>query len=546
MNWWQYLLLVNLYLVLFYAFYTLLLRTETFFQLNRVYLVASAILSFLIPLMQSSWVKTLFVTREVHNTLFVYTSPEFVYHIKPATDSHITVGQVLLMIYVAGIAVLLTRLTVQLLHLKRMINRPDKYGPFSFFRKISIADNAAANQVIMAHEEVHARQWHSADVLLMELISIINWFNPVVYLYRQSVKHIHEFIADSQAVKSGTDKADYALLLLSQTLKTQPHHLVNSFFNQSLLKKRIVMLKKNQSKRAALLKYGLSAPLFILMLILSSATVSNSKTFSSINRRTEAVLNTGQVQPEELSDETAAPLLKPDTTVKGRVFTAVEHPPEFKGGISAFYQFLSRNIRYPAAMKDNNIQGKVFLTFVVLKDGSLADVKVLRDIGHGAGKEAVRVIKLSPKWNPGTQNGRAVNVQYTLPVNFALQTDNAPSPKTGSLNKKTAASGTIYGKVMNVSILPPVASDTSKIIIDTVRLSAVENLQNKIFVNLSGSVNHPLFLLDGKEVANLNAIDRNTIESINVIKDATAAVAVYGDKGKNGVIDVKTKKAAKN
>ena len=106
-----------------------------------------------------------------------------------------------------------------------------------------------------------------------------------------------------------------------------------------------------------------------------------------------------------------------------KIFTAVENEPGFKGGIDKFYAYLSKNIRYPAVAKENNVSGKVFVTFVVEKDGSLTDIKVVRGIGSGCDEEATRVLKASPKWTPGIQNGRPVRVQYTMPINFALQTD---------------------------------------------------------------------------------------------------------------------------
>jgi periplasmic protein TonB len=106
-----------------------------------------------------------------------------------------------------------------------------------------------------------------------------------------------------------------------------------------------------------------------------------------------------------------------------KIFTAVEKDPAFKGGIDKFYAYLQKNMRYPAVAKENNVQGKVFVTFVVERDGSLTDIKVVRGIGSGCDEEAQRVLKSSPKWTPGIQNGRPVRVQYTMPINFTLTTD---------------------------------------------------------------------------------------------------------------------------
>jgi protein TonB len=103
-----------------------------------------------------------------------------------------------------------------------------------------------------------------------------------------------------------------------------------------------------------------------------------------------------------------------------KIFTSVEQVPEFPGGLDAFYKYLGKAIRYPAVARENNTQGRVIVSFVCEKDGSLTDVKVARDIGDGCGDEAVRVIKASPKWKPGIQNGRPVRVAYSVPVNFTL------------------------------------------------------------------------------------------------------------------------------
>jgi protein TonB len=102
------------------------------------------------------------------------------------------------------------------------------------------------------------------------------------------------------------------------------------------------------------------------------------------------------------------------------VFLVVEDDPEFPGGLSALSQYLASNIKYPQLAKENNITGKVFVSFVVEKDGSVGQVKILRDIGGGCGAEAVRVVKAMPKWKPGKQRGKPVRTQFNLPVDFSL------------------------------------------------------------------------------------------------------------------------------
>ena len=106
--------------------------------------------------------------------------------------------------------------------------------------------------------------------------------------------------------------------------------------------------------------------------------------------------------------------------VEEEVFLVVEDDPEFPGGLSALSQYLASNIKYPQLAKENNITGKVFVSFVVEKDGSVVQVKILRDIGGGCGAEAVRVVKAMPKWKPGKQRGKPVRTQFNLPVDFSL------------------------------------------------------------------------------------------------------------------------------
>ena len=513
-------LLVNVYLVLFYGFYALLLRKETFFQLNRIYLVSAAALSFFIPVIQAGWVQNLFITQEVHYA--VYGSQITISQLKPVAVVPVTLGELLAYLYFIGVLFLIGRLIWQLVILNKIIKTDQLGVAYSFFKTIKV-DGNANNSVINAHEQVHAQQWHSADVFIIEAVMIINWFNPVVYFYRRAIKHVHEFIADSHAIKAADNHADYAMLLLSQTFEVPTHNLVNHFFNHSLLKQRIIMLQKNKSQRVKLLKYGLSAPLFMLMLILSSATVNNSKAVKDINLKVEQVLATPAItgtennKPTNLSIQTLA---RPITIAKAQVqtaatgitntvpkndpqiFSAVEKEPEFPGGQEAFSEFLAQNIRYPAAMRDLGVQGKVIVTFVVEKDGSLSGARVLRSPNDGLNEEALRVLFLSQKWTPGYQNGKPVRVQFTEVIMFSL-------------------ADATTGAVTN--------TDTGKRVVTV--------------VGYSSNKTDPIYVVDGKEISTtgFKGIDPNTIESINVTKDASAKP---GSKAANGIIYITTKNNA--
>ncbi len=557
MSWWQYLLLVNLYLVLSYSFYYLLLRRETFFHLNRLYLVSTAIFSFFIPVIHSDWVKNLFITQKVQHTLYTYAKPILVYRFKNIEEHHLTIGQLLVVIYTVGAAILITRFVWQLISLKKIIDRPEESaGAFSFFRNIKLGGNLDNLEIITAHEQAHANQWHTVDVLLIEAVAIINWFNPVVYLYRLEIKHIHEYIADRHALENGIDKAEYAMLLLSQTLKT-PHQLVTPFFNHSLLRQRIIMLQKNRSKYTALLKYGLSAPLFMLMMILASVTIGKTNVAETIKNKTEhlfaktvvsftpatttvkkhanhVVYHSNAEKPVvkestyTLNDLGAAPSAKPAAIKRNEepVFITVEEEPQFKGGMPAFYRFLSKNIQYPEAMLNKDVQGKELISMTVETDGSLSDIKVVKDLGCGAAKEVIRVLKLSPKWEPGYQNGNKVRVRYTIPISFNISKEPAPDTTSEVVTEKTKV--VIPDKVTYV-----VPKDT---------------IQNKgtVLIGLETNMD-PLYVVDGKAVSNLNGLNPNNIASIRVLKQQPAKevyAGIYGKKALNGVVVIQTKDAA--
>ncbi len=110
-----------------------------------------------------------------------------------------------------------------------------------------------------------------------------------------------------------------------------------------------------------------------------------------------------------------------EEVVEEQIFLVVENMPEFPGGEAAMYKFIGKNIVYPRMAKESGISGRVYVTFVVEKDGSVSDVKILRGIGGGCDEEAVRVIKAMPRWNPGKQRGKPVRVQYRMPIKFTLQ-----------------------------------------------------------------------------------------------------------------------------
>lgn len=558
MNFLHYLLQVNLYLVLFYGFYRVLLAGETFHQSNRAYLVAGAALSLFIPVCHSEWVRGWFVTEKVHQAVYAFYDPGL-FIVRPvAARPGLTWGQVVALAYGLGALAVLGRLSAQAAQLGRLLRRRSlrqaNRGAFSFFNFLFIAPDLRRQSAIFEHERVHIRQLHSADVLLMELLAVVCWFNPVVYAYRRALRHLHEFLADELASRHAPSKADYALLLFSQQfgVTTTAHPLTNSFFNSSQLKRRIRMLRKPRSRRTALLKYGLSAPLFGLMLLLSSAGVNRHETL----REVENVLSsTAEVlppppppvpsQPESVAavvDLSKAvvlsPALKREMAQKDTIrpaeplFTQVEELAQFPGGSEALSRFLAQNLRYPAAAQRAFAQGKVFVQFIVEQDGRISSPGVLKGIGFGCDQEALRVVGLMPRWEPGKQSGRTVRSQFYLPIHFVL--DGVPAPKASAPAPPAQVTNL---RETTVTAYPPL----------TPGQPVTDTAESKSFIRVRGVglMDKPaLYVLDGQEfspeILNLSLIKPDDIQSVEVLKN-DAAVANYGERARNGVIIINTK-----
>lgn len=286
------------------------------------------------------------------------------------------------------------------------------------------------------------------------------------------------------------------------------------------------MLHKKRSRQAAILKYGLSAPLFIAMIIFSSATLMKDGTLTEIAKQTEpAVLKTvktsaeipnpaaaqsgvveknlrnvtgGARQSQKLSITSPANTLKvrqQDTTLLS--FAEIDVLPQFPGGQDGWSAYVSKNLRYPEEARNKNIYGRVTVRFVVEKDGSISNIKVLRGIGGGCDEEAIRLLQASPRWKPGKDNGKPVRVSYIMPIAFKLSQPTAPPPPPAQP-------------------VPPPPVPVQK---------------------------DALFILNGKEISyeEMKAIPYYKIESVHVWKDEEA-VKKYGEKGKKGVMEIRTKK----
>ena len=211
----------------------------------------------------------------------------------------------------------------------------------------------------------------------------------------------------------------------------------------------------------------------------------------------------------------------------GEVFTVVEEMPQFPGGMAEAMKFLAKNINYPVESQKAKIEGRVIVQFVVKENGKVADIKVMRGVSPELDAEAIRVVGLMPEWIPGKQRGKAVDVKFTMPIMFRLST---PAPK-----EETSSTPQMFH--LNVE------KDVSKANVEEVKNQLRSQVKGIPVRGVEGK--SPLVVVDGKEVgfgANLlSEIPVGTIQLISVLNEKNA-VAKYGEKAKDGAIEVTTKK----
>lgn len=661
MSWAHYLLQVNIYLIIFYCFYKLLLSKETYFALNRLYLISAGILSLSIPFLRFELFREKAVSNELYISVSEINTVVSNYAILPQTQEQYDWGRIMVIIYLLGAFIYFLHFVYQLFAINQLFSNANETDAFSFLNRKSVAANLPERATIDLHEDIHIKQLHTLDVIFFEIIGIITWFNPVIYAYKKTIKNIHEYLADEAAAKFQGDKKAYALLLLSQALGIKANSLTNGFASKSLIKKRIVMLHKQRSKRTAILKYGLFLPLFAVTLILSSATIRKNNqilavaeqiSFENAKAIVSQVFNKDQTETKVVNLNNDVSIQKvlleediltnnaefnpaaftsffnyistqikyPEAAIKkgiqgntiinftvknGRIIDIIPQtelglgceqeiensllgvsftipqdgkyslkvafkledatsefqneglttlepyhelqtitingffskeknntekapievratlpaaivnespiesqsnnyistitPPIFAGGMDKLNSFLEKAIIYPNEAIENEIQGVVKLNFTVEKDGALTNIKTDRKLGFGIEEEAIRVLKLTKKWHPAMQGGKAVRVAYSIPINFTFEQQKRPSKGT---------------------------------IVASIRLK-----------NYAEDENPPLFIVDGQLKANslIKDLDAKKINRIDILKEATA-MAKYGKRGENGAVIITSKK----
>lgn len=434
----------------FYLVYSLFLKKDTHFAMNRFYLLLTALLSLLIPLVSLN-IDLAGIPQNYSYILdTISVGSRWVEHSLPDDPR---VFEFLLACYSAGVAVALTGLLIRIIRLlmilrteghtgrdgMKIVFLPEGSGsPFSFFSYVFITREhyrSREAQEMMIHEQVHIRQRHSVDLLFIEMLAVVLWFNPFIWLYRKSIKQIHEYIADDGVIRQSVNKQNYQCILLQIGTGLIAHSMTHNF-NHSLLKRRFIMMNRSKSLPHTRWKIMATIPVMAFLFLVFS-DVSGGYIGQALSWGQPGWATTGLMaaQASSMDQETNLPAVYAPQGQDDSVFTKVDVAPAFKGGFEALASFISQNIKYPEEARKQGIQGTVFVSFLVSEKGKVTNGKVLRGIGSGCDEEALRVVMAMPDWNPGKNGEKPVKVNITLPIKFTLS-DKDQKTDTGEDVKK--------------------------------------------------------------------------------------------------------------
>lgn len=501
-------------LALLYSCFFVLLSKETFHRFNRVMLLGIMVAAFVVPMFHITTEHPTVINEEVQlmenmtdrGIVFIYEDE--------ATEPQPQFNwvQVIKWVYLAGVAVMLIITLIQVFNLVRLmrggIHQKDEQGntiilingeipPFSIFHFIvmSVKDYESGRQYILTHEQEHIRLGHSYDLLLMQVLKTIQWFNPFVWFISRDLKTIHEYEADQAVINQGIDAKQYQLFLVKKVVGNRLQPFTNNL-NHGSLKKRIAMMYQKKSNRWLMLKALFAIPV-IALTVGAFATPAAIKPVEELVQTIEeetspsfVLQDEREILANEVSNEPSN-LLAPETG-KGS-----EEVSDVKPG-----QVLTGQV--------TDEKGEPLQTATVFEQDEQFRIyaKAVTDVN---GNFAIKIV--NPEHN--------IRVSYVSCKEFLTKISNMP--------KKVKLQPTDLIQIVDVDARKKqVAGGEPLLVVDGVIMQGVEHL------DVNGS--DPIEDLMQKEFG----IKQSDIESVTVLKDG-AATAIYGEKGKNGVIEIKTR-----
>ena len=460
-------------LALIYIFF---LRRETFFKLNRFFLLGSVLFSVILPFLRfqifaprSVMLAEITVTpyRNMIEAVTIYN-----HDLSGNVEQAILSASLLVFAYFGGVVFFLGRFVFRAIQISLIIHKNEvqkldafklivlekDISPYSFLDYIFVGrslQNTDGYDRMITHELEHIKQGHSFDVLILELLTAFQWFNPFMWMLRRAIRENHEFLADKAVLTSGVSRGYYKKLLLNQFVGGQL--VIANNFNYSLIKNRIKMMSKIKSSKLAITKITFGVLVAATLVIAFACEQKETVDIKDVTTEQTIVLNIGEKQITitgedamatvkellknkgvsikvsevdnitymniiEIEKSKSQEMISPKTLKDAsEIFFIVEEMPEFPGGELALRKYIANTVDYPEIAQENGIQGKVYVTFVVTRNGDIANAGIARSVDPSLDAEALRVVNSLPKWKPGKQRGQAVNVSYTVPINFVLQ-----------------------------------------------------------------------------------------------------------------------------
>ncbi len=583
-----YILKSSICLAVFYLFFKLMLSKETFHRFNRVVLISLFVFSLVIPFIEITLKNEtpysgLALNLDLLMAMAQTTSDAGAEAVNKTNGWLVAI----LIIYLAGVVItaLITIWSFLRMYLMLKIKTPQRIviekniilvihnkpaAPFSWMRFIAISekDYNENGREIITHELAHISRYHSADLLLAELVKIIHWFNPAAWLLKQELQNIHEYQADEAVIQKGIDAKQYQLLLIKKAVGDRLYTMANSF-NHSKLKSRITMITKKKSSRPAALKALFVLPLSLLAVVafaservttafepVSEVKITDFIQKDTIRKEVKTIIVTSVTKKEDdkgakgESFGISYNFDTRDTTNKGFAVSYSIKNKEEKDGISKI------KITSFSGKQEDSIKPLIIIngkevdeqTMNALNPESVISINVIKDkkINDKYGdKGKYGVIIISTK-TPSEKNIVIRGVGSISSKDTPLYSIDGvvcdDSLTLNSLNTESIESITVLKGAGATSIYGEKGKNGA-ILITLKKGKPEENKKQAVKITGTKEINEPLYVIDGVVIENfdMKSLDTATIQSINILKDSEA-VKKYGEKAKNGVIEVTLKR----
>ncbi len=420
---------VAAYTAAFYLVYTLVLSRDTSYGRNRAFIILSLTSALIFPFftLKAFQPSDIPIFGKMLSEVFVTGTSNEIKAIRLAENPF----QLISSIYITGVLLFSFKLIIDLGNLVILVLRKRTAGTriirfhdfhtsgFSALGYIFINSRLDQDEAaeIIKHEQNHIRKHHFLDIIFVEIIKILQWFNPMIHLFDRSLRAIHEYQADNDLINSGVTIINYQKLLLNQVFKSKAFNLTNSFSNPSLVRKRMIMMTRKRTSAIAGLKLlsVLPVALFVFLVISAFAKTPETKAAEAADKIVQTP--PPPPPPPAIAENDQNTISEEDT----EPFVAVEQMPEFPGGDAELLKFIAVNTVYPQIAKENSIQGRVIVRFCVTSTGGISQASILKGASPDLDSEVLRVVSTLPTFKPGKQGGKAVPVWYMVPITFTLQ-----------------------------------------------------------------------------------------------------------------------------